>query len=526
MYNLISSGDNVFLPIDGSFENPLIEHDVNSKSAKLWQEMLEKEGLNPNSYNVDIKTLFELVRQAFEKKYNCKLNASFVSMYIASDNGEIAVKHDNSSRAFSTGKIVYIDRLLVNVLFEYIANYYLWSRFGDSVFPFCFPYALNLIDICCRQGYINTEENRFPLLDTLKEKCDARGYVFIANMYWSILAFIMCHELAHIYIDNNSSQLNTPLNNKQIEILADEYGYNVFLSLIDGHMPHLDSPFLEVFHDYLYAAPMVLFLFFEDLYYMEYWIYGEKIALREHPSFSDRIFHLLEISRLNDYSFSVDEGDDVLRCFWDISDLFREELIYKLKNGKLSQFIQKGYRNMKNTTGYEEALSFDNHLKNELIIYANSENINQTKLIGLYNIAVKFEVLDSDVADHGFVRSVDGKMVSQKPYNLKFRLSASLAAIIDMGVTLFTENNAMLTVVQLIKILITVIGESAVEISEEQAKVLIECHKLHADKFLIDEGTILQNAGTTHKTIDELCKLRCIELVDGKIRLIETIIIK
>ena len=525
MRHLISSGRNVFIPIDGSFENPLFEHDTNSNAKKMWIKMLEKEGLCTDSKGVDIGTLFDCVKHAFESEFGCRMDVFFVSQYIAANNGEFAVKHDDASRAFSTGRIVYIDKLMVNVLFEYIANHYLWARFGNEVFSFCFKHTLKILDACCRQGYLDTDEGISELLGHYMDKGDDRAYTFIADLYWCVMAFVMCHELAHIYIDETAEKEGMDITDSKAESLADEYGYRVFLRLIVGSGLQYDSPFLSVFHDYLYAAPMILFLFYEDLYFMENWVYGEKITLKEHSPFSVRKEKLIEFSREWDFDIELSEGDDVLNNFWDISVLFREELVYKIKNGKLTEMIQKGYRNMSNLSGYEQALQYDMQVQSVLKKYADDHNIEQGKMIGLYNIAVKYDVLNGDIADHGLVRSVDGKVVSMKPYNLRFCLAASLSAIIETGITLFWPGEKIPTIMQLIKILITLVNDSTIEISEEQARVLIACHKSNAYAVPIEENEILTTAEASSKTVDELCRLKCIELIDGKIRLIEEVVL-
>ena len=79
------------------------------------------------------------------------------------------------------------------------------------------------------------------------------------------------------------------------------------------------------------------------------------------------------------------------------------------------------------------------------------------------------------------------------------------------------------TIMQLIKILITVLDESAIEITEEQAQVLLECHRLNAYRVPAEEELILSSSNASRKTVDELCRLKCIELSEGKIRLIEEI---
>ena len=525
MHHLISAGQHVFLPIDGTFENPLFDHLEDSKSQQLWIEMLKEEGIYAESNDVDINALFEYVKLGFESVFNYRPDAFFISQYIAANNGEMAVRHDQASRAFTSGSLVYIDKLMVNVLLEYTANHYLWARFGNDVFPFCFKYTLKILDACCRQGYLNSDESLCELLSQFKDKGDAKAYTFIADLYWCIIAFIMCHELAHIYIDDISKKENKPITDIEAETLADEYGYKVFLHLIESMNSHTDSPYATVFQDYLYAAPMILFLFYEDLYFMENWIYGERISLGEHSSFSSRLSRLLDLSREWDIQIDLSEGDAVLASYWNISALFREELVYKLKNGKLAEVMQKGYCNMKNTSGYEQALQFDMSIQQQLNTLAANLGINPGKMIGLYNIAVKYDVLDSEVADHSLVHTANGKVVSTKPYNLRFRLAASLSAVIDTGITLFAPGQIILTIMQLINILITLVSESSIEISEEQAKVLLECYRLNTMHSPVNEDQILTAVGASHKTVDELCRLKCIELVDGKIKLVEEIIL-
>lgn len=146
--------------------------------------------------------------------------------------------------------------------------------------------------------------------------------------------------MAHIYIDDISKKENKPITDIEAETLADEYGYKVFLHLIESMNSHTDSPYATVFQDYLYPAPMILFLFYEDLYFMENWIYGERISLGEHSSFSSRLSRLLDLSREWDIQIDLSEGDAVLASYWNISDLFREELVYKLKNGKLGTILK------------------------------------------------------------------------------------------------------------------------------------------------------------------------------------------
>ena len=183
---------------------------------------------------------------------------------------------------------------------------------------------------------------------------------------------------------------------------------------------------------------------------------------------------------------------------------------------------------MKNVSGYEQALQYDVHMQEQLKHYALSKNIDPKKMIGLYNIAVNIEVPDENIADHGLVHSSDKtgeKLVTTKPYNLRFRLAASLSAIIETGITLFTPGEMIPTIMQLIKIVISLLDESSIELSEDQAKVLLACYQLKAFHSPVSEEVILQQTASTPKVIDELCRLRCIEMIDGNIKLIEEVVL-
>ena len=77
MHHLISAGQHVFLPIDGTFENPLFDHLEDSKSQQLWIEMLKEEGIYAESNDVDINALFEYVKLGFESVFNYRPDAFF-----------------------------------------------------------------------------------------------------------------------------------------------------------------------------------------------------------------------------------------------------------------------------------------------------------------------------------------------------------------------------------------------------------------------------------------------------------------
>ena len=318
-----------------------------------------------------------------------------------------------------------------------------------------------MLNYCCRQGFLSSDKNKAELSKTIKEYCDDVAINFIADLYWSILAFAFCHELAHIYLGHvNDIREKAKEEQRRDELAADALGYDVFLSIIDGSIPGLASPFLACFYDYLYAAPMILFLFYQDLYFMEYWLFGESIVFDDHPPFDERIKQLLDISEEEQYKFDTTEGNVVLNNYWDMSDRFRIELFYKLKNGKLGHVAQKGKIPMDNTFSYKEAISFDNQMRDEMRGMASTQGLDPNKVVGLYDIATRVEKHDENALMH-FIWNKRDSVYSTKPYNVIFRLQAALIAVIDEGLSLSVPEGKIETIMLVLRMLLKLIGRSS-----------------------------------------------------------------
>ena len=231
---------------------------------------------------------------------------------------------------------------------------------------------------------------------------------------------------------------------------------------------------------------------------------------------------LLQISESDSYMFDTTQGNSVLNAYWDISDEFREELFYKLKNGKLTKLIQKGYMDMRNEKGSGNALAFDLQVQEKLRSYASINHIDEDKLLGLYNIAVMYTVL-GEISDHDLVYiKKDGKVVSIKGYNVQFRLGHALATIIEFGLSL-ADGPSWKTIAILLKILLTMDDTVEIELNNEHARVLEVCYRLGALNVEIPEQNILARSGSNTQIIDDLVRLHCLSLEDGKIKIIENI---
>lgn len=491
------------------------------ETISLWKKALNEMGVDTSLPEPTPKELFEFVKKSFEEQQNVSIHAEFVSKFIASMDGTMPIPSTQASRLFSGGSIVYVDELIVSELFEYIATYYLWALdlTDRDMYAFCFRYTTCLLNNSARLGILTSDERKAQLVQRLREKCTLEGVNLIADLYWACLAFAFCHEIAHIYLKHEELDDSQDTSWKA-EYAADAVGYEVYLHLIETAQQNTTEPFAGIFHDYLYTAPMILFRFYEDTYFMGYWLFGER-AGDSHPPLSKRFEELLRISENPKYTFDTSMGIDLLNNYLDVSDYYREQLILKLQRGKLHQVIQEGVVCM-SQTGYLEAEKFQNNMCEVLTEVAKKNNLSIQRTIGLWDTAVDIELLDEPSA-HSFVWSYKGATYSTKAFNVRFSLKKVLVSILEYGASFEVPDREVKTVLFVLLMLYKLVDIGTIKLSEAHAAALIKCAELHAFERPVREEELLQVSNVTNAVLTELEKLGCIELVDGNVRLIESI---
>lgn len=214
----------------------------------------------------------------------------------------------------------------------------------------------------------------------------------------------------------------------------------------------------------------------------------------------------------------------MLNCFLDVSKEFREELFYKLKNGKLGQIIGEGASTTMNGNGYEEAHQFYNEMRDKLREIGRQWDVEPDRMVGLWNMAVQIDVTGK-TGEEPLIWRHQAKVYSTKPYNVYFRLKAFLQAAVETGMRLTSSDGQNQTILKGLYILCLLLQASTIELSEDQAKLLAACHKRNAYESGIEENGLLESLSISRKTVDELVCLHCIRLDEGKIYLAERVII-
>ena len=516
-----------------AYHNPSAAHSTcyivtelpDGQTITRWKNFLRDHGSDIDMPEPTAADLFQFVKSEYERQKGVCLDIEFSKMYIASVDGTSPIPANGASRLFSEKNEVYVDELILSALFEYIATYYLWAKSekDPAVSVFCFPYIVGLLNYTCRLGILTNDEQEARLVSQIADCCALWEANLISDLYWSCLAFAFCHEIAHIHLNHAEQPEDSVDVLWQQEYEADAVGYSVYLEMIQTVQEDPKIPFTGIFHDSLYIAPMVLFQFYEDTYFMDYWLFGER-AGNSHPSLRSRFEALLQISEQPQYAFETHDGNIILSNYMEISDYFREQLMIKLQKGKLHPIIQEGFAHMSNS-GYLEAVRFQKNMCDNLIEDADNLGISSEQLIGLWDTAVDIELLDTPGAN-AFVWSYKGKTYSSKAFNVRFSLHKVLVSILGFGGSLEVPDTALKAIFAALLILYKIAEISTIELTEDQAIALIECHRLHADTQPIQEDQLLLVSGVSSTTITNLSHIGCIELNHGFVHLQEVIFIR
>ena len=177
------------------------------------------------------------------------------------------------------------------------------------------------------------------------------------------------------------------------------------------------------------------------------------------------------------------------------------------------------------SSGYLEALRFQQNLSDDLRAEADNLGININQLTGLLDTAVDMELLN-EPAENAFIWSYKGKAYSTKAFNVRFSLHKVLVSVLEFGVSPEFPDTSLKAILAVLIILYKLLKISTQELSEEHAAILIECHKQHADVNPIDEEQLLQATSASRAIVTELSRIGCIELNNGNVRLLEEIYIQ
>lgn len=316
--------------------------DAKQHMNTVWEKLMGPRGYSlTEDDNAFLRALFDLVCDEFAEQYHEKLGIHLVEGYLTQDEGGKHVQFNTAPRVMAEEKCVYIDTIISTMLFDYVATHYTWSRFEDfpDVSDDCFRVLLYILNGCCNKGDLADAEGATHIFEYLS-KLSNDDVSAISDIYWCILIFMMCHEVAHIYMHHHENGANEHDAYEQ-ECEADAVGYDIYLRMMLKYMHSREDKPSSVLQEYSYTAPMVGLNFFQDLYKVQEILHCEKQD-DSYPSPAKRIALLLDISQQEQYHFDSRDGNIVLHNFLDLSDVFYEKLKIYYSSGRLAKILKRG----------------------------------------------------------------------------------------------------------------------------------------------------------------------------------------
>ena len=251
------------------------------------------------------------------KSKSLRLDLKYLSRYTKEMGAKIVQN--------GTNPIVLVDELLGYTLQGFFVAVYSYADNQDLLIrKQCFTKMFEFLDLQGRRRMLATykkanESDEWRLLPT-------KLMHLAADTYWCAWTFVIGHELYHTQHWKKESSIED-------ELLADAFGYEIFLHMIDEQKKgHMDSE-LTVYYDYLYLAPMMLMEYYKLLDFFKKLI-GKTEIQSTHPEPEKRqeqLFALFETHVPDD--MDTREGNGVFNVFLDVIDEFREQLEIKWEKG-------------------------------------------------------------------------------------------------------------------------------------------------------------------------------------------------
>lgn len=280
----------------------------------------------------NIKTLLDGVCKEFSVRYQFEIDeVELINRY----QKGICV----SAYTSQIHPAVYVDELFESTVTSFLLISFLWSEFEEEedIWSFAFSSMLYVFHEQCILGEMVSESALEGLLKIVAEK-DPHLADLAADCFWTILAFAMSHELAHIYFGKNGRATQTRRQKRQEEYDADRIAYDLVLRLImkDARKPEKERSLYE--HTYL--APMMLMEFFDLFYYTDRVLYKQWVDDWEHPEPIRRKNQLFGIADRPEYQFNTEEGNVLYHGLLDVTDKdYKPNLLLKMERGKLSSVL-------------------------------------------------------------------------------------------------------------------------------------------------------------------------------------------
>jgi hypothetical protein len=474
----------------------------------------------PDNNNEFISNKDEILDKVFKTSLNCcerhfgkKKNVTFIHEYRR--NG-IDVSTNESS--------VFVNETLLNSLSHFITVviYHSLDFNNHDVSHYCFKQLLFIMNEQCNNTYVLPNEDdyieiieRYPNINTLNVSTD---------IYWGMIAFLILHEFSHIFLEHLVERKNQTIAEQENE--ADKEAYLIFLEMIYNKNIHHELDFLE---EYIYLAPMMTIDFFTLVYYVDGTINGTRYK-SYHPPHEERKNLLFNLFANWECDFDTENGNGIYNWYIDIIEKFKNDLFNANEQGTLKSIKRNKVTNMNE----EDIVDFISEITDEL---TETDILNgyldRTSVNDLINTHICF-IADENKSDFVFMSLKNKTTKSFKLTNIIVNFKSMLNALLEIVLAANLPISSIEVIKFILFLIYKIFGLSTKSLSESAAQVILFLHQRNTYINYISEDEVIEQLikqsslteETTRNAISELFKLRCIDIVNGNIILLEKIYLK
>lgn len=283
----------------------------------------------------NIKTIFKKINKLYEVQTD-KVNVAFdlVNLTQFQLKASIAI-----SSIPNNNPIVFVDDMLENTFVSSLFAAFLNSLDKQKFGRFAFQFLLYTINEECIGQKLPGEDGFKELINYIQISDNDNLVNFVTDCYFAMLAFVLGHELAHFYLNHKSNNLTIEEHRRQ-EYEADEAAYLILLKLIEDDQSTI--PEERVFYPHAYLAPVMLFDYFDIIYFTERTIYDREREIDgTHPSLLERSSKLIDLSEQKKVSFNKEAGQILCSAYYSMCDSYKIDLNYNKQHHLIDNIIEK-----------------------------------------------------------------------------------------------------------------------------------------------------------------------------------------
>lgn len=295
---------------------------------KYFSSYFTEKQLKENMDRYNLQTMFDIVKKYFSREFG--YNGTEIELSNSYQNSiNSYIYNDKINPIF-----IHIDELFESSIVGFLLAMFKWSKESENleICGACFKYVLFLMNEVCIFGEMPGVDANKVLMDTING--DIQIIQLVEDCYWTIVVFSLAHEIAHAYLAS-IGKIYTITHPEKEEYDADRVAYHIVLKIImEGNGEDV------VLENYTYLAPIIYMDFFDLYYYTDRVLYKTVFHDWKHPTPVKRKNRLFSVADKDEYDFDTVDGNHLYNGFLDVYDEFKEQLIMKMKRGKLDKILQ------------------------------------------------------------------------------------------------------------------------------------------------------------------------------------------